>query len=179
MTVEERLEKFLSQSPQLSEAAFIAPTADIMGAVTLGKDASVWYQCVLRGDINSIEIGEGTNVQDGTIVHLADDAGVKVGNYTTIGHGAIIHACTIGNECLIGMGATVLDHAVIGDRCIIGAHALVTKGMEVPNGSLVLGTPGKVAKVLDPEQQKGIRHWAEKYINVSQAHSLTHTPPHK
>src|SRR5213075_123643 len=121
MTTQERLEKYLGKTPALSGAGFVAPNATVIGDVTLGPLSSVWYGCVLRGDINSIVIREGSNVQDGTIVHLADDYGVRVGNYTTIGHAAIIHACEIGNECLIGMGATVLDGAKIGDRCIIGA----------------------------------------------------------
>jgi len=169
--MEERLEKYLSRKPDLDRAAFVAPSADIQGAVTLGQDSSVWYQCVLRGDIQSIEIGEGTNIQDGTVVHLADDFGVKVGAHTTIGHQAMIHACTIGDECLIGMSATILDGAVIGDRCIIGAGALVTKGREIPAGSMVLGAPAKVVRELTDEEKTGLRHWAEKYIPVARAHA--------
>ena len=122
------------------------------------------------GDINSIEIGEGTNIQDLAMVHLADDYGVKVGRYCTIGHSAIIHACEIGDECLIGMQATVLDGAVIGKNSIIGAHSLVTQGTIVPPGSLVMGVPGKVVKSLSPAQQADIRHWAEKYVKVAAAH---------
>src|SRR5512141_2286894 len=117
MTVEERLSKHLSCKPDVERAAFVAASASVMGDVILGANSSVWYGCVLRGDINSIVIGEGSNVQDGTIVHLADDYGVRVGNHTTIGHAAIIHACTIGDECLIGMGSTILDGAQIGNRC--------------------------------------------------------------
>ena len=119
--------------------------------------SSVWYGCVLRGDINSIVIGEGTNVQDGTIVHLADDYGVRIGNYTTIGHAAIIHACEIGNECLIGMGATVLDGARIGDRCIVGANALVTQRFVAPPGSMILGAPAKVVRLLTEQEVRGLR----------------------
>ena len=107
MTVEERLETYLDQSPQVDETAYVAKGAVVSGAVTLGKHSSVWHGSVLRADINSIEIGEGSNVQDGTMVHLADNYGVKVGNYVTIGHAAMIHACEIGDECLIGMQATI------------------------------------------------------------------------
>src|ERR1043166_8659423 len=170
MTVQERLAKFLGKTPDIAAAAFVAPNASIMGDVTLGPLSSVWYGCVLRGDINSIVIGEGTNVQDGTIVHLADDYGVRVGNYTTIGHAAIIHACDIGDECLIGMGATILDGAKIGDRCLVGANALVTQRFVAPPGSMILGAPAKVVRSLTDDEQRGLRSWAEKYVHVARAH---------
>lgn len=171
MTTEDRLARHLGRQPQTAEAAFIAPNATVLGDVTLGPRSSVWYGCVLRGDINYIEIGEGTNVQDLTMVHLADDYGVKVGRFCTIGHSAIIHACTIGDECLIGMGATILDGARIGDRCIVGANSLVTQGFEAPAGSMVLGSPAKVVRALTDKEAAGLRHWAEKYIKVARAHA--------
>ncbi|MBC2594366.1 gamma carbonic anhydrase family protein [Ruficoccus amylovorans] len=170
MTHRERLEHYLNQEPQIDESAFAHPNAVIMGAVTLAPKSSVWPCVVLRGDINSIEIGEGSNVQDGSVVHLADDYGVKVGKYVTIGHMAMIHACTIEDECLIGMHATILDGAVIGARSIVGAGALVTKNTHIPPGSLVLGSPAKVVKTLSEEQQADIRHWAEKYVEVAAFH---------
>lgn len=171
MTTEERLARHLGRQPQTAKAAFIAPNATVLGDVTLGAYSSVWYGCVLRGDINSIEIGEGTNVQDLTMVHLADDHGVKVGRHCTIGHSAIIHACTIGDECLIGMGATILDGAKIGNRCIVGANALVTQGFEAPPGSMILGTPARVVRALDEKEAAGLRYWAEKYVKVACAHA--------
>jgi carbonic anhydrase/acetyltransferase-like protein (isoleucine patch superfamily) len=170
MTIEERLETFLTRAPEIDPSAYVAPTAALMGAVKIGPKASVWHQCVLRGDIEEIEIGEGSNVQDGTVVHLADDLGVKVGKYVTIGHAAMIHACTIEDECLIGMKATVLDGAVIGRRSIVGAGALVTKGTIVPPGSLVLGMPAKVVRQLSEAEQADLRHWAEKYVTVAATH---------
>jgi carbonic anhydrase/acetyltransferase-like protein (isoleucine patch superfamily) len=170
MTLEERLEKFLLQEPEIDPTAYVAPAAVLMGAVTLGPKASVWPGSVLRGDIEAIEIGEGSNVQDGTIVHLADDLGVKVGRYVTIGHAAMIHACTIEDECLIGMKATVLDGAVVGRRSIIGAGAVVTKGMVIPPGSLVLGMPAKVIRPLSGEEQADLKQWAEKYVRVAAFH---------
>lgn len=170
MHVTELLAKHLVCTPDTSRAAFVAANATVIGDVTLGTNSSVWYGCVLRGDINSIVIGEGTNVQDGTIVHLADDYGVKVGNYTTIGHAAIVHACDIGNECLIGMGATVLDGAVIGDQCIVGANALVKQRFVAPPGSMILGAPAKVVRPLTEAERAGLRHWAEKYVEVAKAH---------
>ncbi len=170
MTIEQRLETYLDQSPQVDESAYVAKGAIVIGAVTLAKNASVWHGAVLRGDINTIEIGEGSNVQDGTMVHLADNYGVKVGNYVTIGHAAMIHACEIGDECLIGMQATVLDGAVIGAQSIVGAGALVTKGTQVPEGSLVLGSPAKVVRALSGEERAALKGWAEKYVKVSRGH---------
>lgn len=171
MDLAQRLAKHLGKSPNLAEAAFVAPDASVMGDVSLGKDSSVWYQCVLRGDIERIEVGEGSNIQDGTIVHLADDLGVRVGKYCTIGHAAVIHACTIGDECLIGMGAIILDGARIGDQCIVGAHALVTKGFEAPAGSMILGSPARVVRALSDEERAGLKAWAEKYVQVARAHA--------
>lgn len=171
MTLPERLERYFGRTPDIAGAAFVAANATVIGDVTLGANSSVWYGCVLRGDINSIVIGEGTNVQDGTIVHLADDYGVRVGNYTTIGHAATVHACDIGNECLIGMGATVLDGAQIGDQCIVGANALVTQRFVAPPGSMILGAPAKVVRVLSEKERGGLRRWAEKYVTVAKAHA--------
>jgi len=170
MEPEERLKEFLERSPQVDASAYIAHGAHVLGAVTLAPLSSVWPGTVLRGDINTIEIGEGSNVQDGTVVHLADNYGVKVGKYVTIGHMAMIHACEIGDECLIGMHATVLDGAVIGEQSIIGAHSLVTKGMQVPPGSVVMGVPGKIVKSLDADSRAQVREWAEKYVKVSRYH---------
>jgi carbonic anhydrase/acetyltransferase-like protein (isoleucine patch superfamily) len=171
MEIAERLARHLSKTPQTSGAAFVAANATVLGDVALGALSSVWYGCVLRGDINSIEIGEGTNIQDLTMVHLADGHGVKVGRYCTVGHGAIIHACEIGDECLIGMGATILDGAKIGDRCIVGANALVTQRFAAPAGSMILGAPARVVRSLTAAEQSGIRGWAEKYVAVARAHA--------
>jgi carbonic anhydrase/acetyltransferase-like protein (isoleucine patch superfamily) len=171
MTVHDRLAKHLNRTPDTARAAFIAADAAVIGDVTMGEKSSVFYGCVLRGDINSIEIGEGSNVQDGTVVHLADNYGVKVGKYTTIGHSAIVHACEIGNECLIGMGATVLDGAKIGDRCIVAANSLVPMKFVAPPGSMIMGSPAKVTRPLTEEEQSKLRGWAEKYTHVAAAHA--------
>jgi len=157
MDIKERLAKHLGRKPDIARAAFVAPNATVIGNVTLGPQSSIWYGAVLRGDIHSIEIGEGSNVQDLAVVHLADDYGVKIGNYTTIGHSAIIHACTIGDECLIGMGATILDGAVIGDHCIVGANALVTQRFVAPAGSMILGSPAKIVRPLKESELIGLR----------------------
>lgn len=171
MTVEERLARHLTRTPDTARAHWVAANATVVGDVTLGPRSSVFYGAVLRGDIARIVVGEGTNIQDNCIVHLADDLDALIGDWCTIGHGAIIHACTIGNECLIGMGATILDGAVIGDRCIVGAGAVVTPRTVIPSGSMVLGAPAKVARALTPEQQEGLKGWAEKYLAVSAAHA--------
>lgn len=164
------LTPFNGHFPAIHPTAFIAPSADIIGRVEIGANASIWYGVVLRGDINRIVVGPGSNVQDNSVVHLADEFPAIIGSHVTVGHGAIVHACTIEDECLIGMGAIVLDGAVVGARSIIGAGAVVTPGMIIPPGSMVLGTPGKVTRALSAEKQADLRHWAEKYVRVSRAY---------
>lgn len=171
MTIDQRLAKFLSRQPDVSAAAFVAQSADLIGDVRIGPDSSVFYGCVLRGDIESILIGTGTNVQDGTIIHLADDLPAVVGDYCTLGHGAMVHACTIGNECLIGMRSVILDGAEIGDQCLVAAGSVVTPRTKIPAGSMVMGSPAKVKRELTPEERAGLRAWAEKYIHVARAHA--------
>ena len=169
MTYQERLDKYLSRKPQIDPTAWIAPSADVMGDVRIGPRSCVLYQCVMRGDIEKIIIGEGSNIQDGSVIHLADDLPVIIGDYVTVGHNAMIHACTIEDECLIGMSSTILDGAVIGRRSIVAAGAVVPPGMIVPPGSMVMGVPGKL-RPLAEERQEGLRYWAEKYIAVAAAH---------
>ncbi len=171
MTIQERLARYLGKTPDTARALFVAPNATVLGDVVLGARSSVFYGAVLRGDINEIRVGEGTNIPDNAIVHLADDAGTHLGAWCTIGHAAIVHACTVGDECLVGMGATVLDHARIGARSIVGAHALVPQRFECPPGSLVYGAPAKIVRTLTDEEQQGLRVWAEKYVEVAKAHA--------
>ncbi len=161
------IENFAEFSPQIHPSAFIAASADVIGRVTLHENTSVWYNTTLRGDINEIVIGPNSNVQDNTVIHLADNYGCHVGEFVTVGHSAILHACTVKNEVLVGMGSIILDGAVIGERSIIGAGALVTGGTIIPPGSLVLGSPAKVVKTLSPDEQAKIKSWAEKYVRVS------------
>jgi carbonic anhydrase/acetyltransferase-like protein (isoleucine patch superfamily) len=162
--------RHLDARPSIHPSAFVAPGAVIVGDVEIGEEASIWYGAVIRADLNVIRIGPRSNIQDGTVVHLADDFGVHVGQYVTCGHSAILHACSIDDEVLIGMGATVLDGAEIGARSVIGANALVTQGMKVPPGSMVLGSPGKIRRALTLDEQAGVRVWAEKYVRVSRAY---------
>jgi gamma-carbonic anhydrase len=176
MTFPERMARYLEAPPSIHPTAFVAPGADIVGDVTLAEESSVWFQTVLRGDINRIVIGPRSNVQDGAVVHLADDYGVFVGELVTVGHKAILHACTVADEVLIGMGAIVLDGAEIGARSIIGAGALVTSGKKIPPGSLVLGSPAKVVRTLSLEEQAGIKVWAEKYVALSRVYKGRKSP---
>ena len=171
MTLQERLDRHLSRLPDTSRANWVAASATLVGDVTLGAQSSVFYGAVLRGDIARIVVGEGTNIQDNAVVHLADDLDAIIGNWCTIGHSAIIHACTIEDECLIGMGATVLDGARIGRGSIVGAGAVVTQRTVVPPGSMVLGMPAKVVRPLSATEQAGLREWAMKYVTVSAAHA--------
>jgi carbonic anhydrase/acetyltransferase-like protein (isoleucine patch superfamily) len=166
-----RLEKFLTRTPIIDPSAYVAPGAHVIGAVTLSARASVWPGCVLRADIEEIFIGEGSNVQDGSIVHLADDLGVHIGKHVTVGHACVIHACTIEDHCLIGMNATILDGAVIGANSIVGANSLVTKGTKIPPGSLVLGSPAKVIRTLSCDEQAALPQWAQKYEWVAKTHA--------
>lgn len=171
MTLQERLGRHLGKVPDTARAIWVAPNATVVGDVTLESQSSVFYGAVLRGDIARIVVGEGSNIQDNAVVHLADDLDAIIGRWCTIGHSAIVHACTIEDECLIGMGATVLDGAVIGARSIVGAGAVVKQRMVVPPGSMVLGTPARIMRSLTPEEMAGLRPWAEKYVHVARAHA--------
>ncbi len=158
------IETIAGFSPVIHESAFVAASADVIGRVTLHEETSIWYHATLRGDINGIVIGPRSNVQDNVVIHLSDDHGCYVGELVTVGHSAILHACTVKDEVLVGMGAIVLDGSVIGERSIIGAGALVTGGTVIPPGSLVLGSPAKVVRTLSLDEQLKIRSWADKYV---------------
>lgn len=170
MTFDEQIAQFLGTHPRISASAFIAPHTFIAGDVEIGDEASIWPGCSLRGDIAPIRIGAHSNVQDGSVVHVADNLPAIVGKWVTIGHKAIVHACTIEDEVLIGMGAIILDGARIGTRSIVGANATVTADTIVPPGSLVLGSPAKVKRILSPEEQLDVRVWAERYVTLSRAY---------
>src|SRR5271166_6365012 len=163
----ERLERFLGAKPVVPSDVFVAPNATLVGKVSVGSRSSVWFQSVIRADINEIRIGENTNIQDGSILHVADRYGLTIGDQVCCGHRAILHACTIGDRVLIGMGAIVLDGAEIGTGSIIGASTLITKATQIPPGSLVLGSPGEVVRKVTTGEQKGIEELAEKYVAVA------------
>ena len=157
----------LDSVPEIHPSAFVAHSADLIGAVSIGEEASVWYGSVLRADIEKIVIGSRSNIQDGSVVHLECEQGTYVGQYVTVGHKAILHACTIDDEVLVGMGSIVMDGARIGARSIIGAGALVTMGTEIPPGSLVLGSPAKIVRSLSEDEQKSLKKWADNYVDLS------------
>jgi carbonic anhydrase/acetyltransferase-like protein (isoleucine patch superfamily) len=171
--LEKQFETFLRKQPVLGQGVYLAKTAVVLGDVTLGDASSVWYGAVLRGDINKIVVGHHTNIQDNSVLHNADNFPCIVGNWVTVGHSAVVHACTIGDECLIGMGAVILDGAEIGEQSIIGARALVTQGTKIPPGSMVMGSPAKVVRPLTPEERDGLKWWAEKYV-ANSAYCLKH-----
>ena len=154
----------LSHQPKQGENVFIAPNATVIGNVQLSKGSSVWYGAVLRGDNDLIFIGENTNIQDLSVVHVDPGKPVHIGKNCTVGHRAIIHGAYIDDNVLVGMGAILMNHVKIGKNCIIGAGALVTEGKEVPEGSLVLGSPAKVVKQLSTEQIKAIQKNADVYV---------------
>ncbi len=143
---------------------WIAPNATVIGQVELKSNASVWYGCVLRGDVERIEIGAGSNIQDCSVVHADKGFPTIVGVGVTVGHMAMLHGCQIGDGCLIGIGAVVLNGASIGRNCLIGARALITEGQQVPDNSMVLGAPGKVVRTLTPEQISRFQMGAPGYV---------------
>jgi len=157
----------LKKGPRIHSSAWVVPGATVIGDVTLEEESSVWYGAVLRGDINRIIIGPRSNVQDNTVIHVDTGYPTTVGELVTVGHTAIVHACTIDNEVLVGMGATILDDVEIGARSIIGANALVTMGTKIPPGSLVLGSPAKIRRELTLDEQKDIARWAWSYVETA------------
>jgi carbonic anhydrase/acetyltransferase-like protein (isoleucine patch superfamily) len=170
MNHSERLKKYLGKKPEIAEAIFVASTSTILGDVVLAADSSVFYGAVLRADINEIRVGRGTNIQDNAVIHHSDTHPAIIGEYCTIGHAAIIHACTIEDECLIGMGASVLDGAVIGSQSIIGANSLVPQRFVCPPRSMVYGSPAKVIRALTENEIASLKYSALKYIEVAKAH---------
>ncbi|MBA4193071.1 MAG: gamma carbonic anhydrase family protein [Hydrogenophaga sp.] len=151
-------------APQLAASAWVAENAQVMGSVTLAEDSSVWFGVTIRGDTETIAVGEGSNVQDGSVLHADVGFPLTIGRHVTVGHQVMLHGCTIGDESLIGIGAVVLNGAKIGKHCLVGAGALVTEGKEFPDGSMIIGSPARAIKTLTPEQIAGLRRSAEHYI---------------
>ena len=143
---------------------FIAPSAAVIGRVVLGRDASVWFGAVLRGDGNDIRVGDRSNVQDNAVIHVDSDAPATVGHDVTIGHSAVVHGCTVGNFTLIGIGATILSHARIGDYCLVGAGALITERKEFEDGSVIIGAPARRIRALTDQERRMLEQSAEHYV---------------
>ena len=152
-------------TPQVADTAWVADNAQVMGEVTLAADSSVWFGVTVRGDTDAIHIGEGSNIQDGSVLHADHGMPLTIGRHVTVGHQVMLHGCTIGDESLIGIGAVVLNGVKIGKHCLVGAGALVTEGKEFPDGSMILGSPARVVKTLSPEQIEGLRQSAQHYID--------------
>ena len=161
---------FCGKVPRNEGAAFVAPNATVQGDVILKAGSTVWYGAVLRGDDGQLIIGENSNVQDNAVLHTGPGLDVTVGRGTSVGHGAVVHGCTVGDGCLIGMHATILNGAVIGDGCLIAAGPLVPEGTVIPAGSLVIGVPGKVVRPVSAEQAAGIKANEEEYLQLAEAH---------
>lgn len=157
--------KFKEWYPKIDSTAWVAPGANIIGNVEIGENSSIWFGCVLRGDVNEIKIGKNTNVQDLSMIHMDTDSKTTLGDNVTIGHKVMLHGCTIEDNCLIGMSATILDNAVIGEGSIVGANSLVTQGKKFPPKSLIMGSPAKVVKQLTDEDVQGLIKHAGHYVD--------------
>ncbi len=153
------------ESPDIADSAWVADSAQLIGAVTLHENASVWFGAVLRGDNARITIGRNSNVQDGTVIHCDTGYPCDIGENVTVGHQVMLHGCTIGEGSLVGIQSVILNGARIGKHCIVGAGALVTEGKEFPDGSMILGSPAKVVKTLTPEQVERLRLSALHYVD--------------
>ena len=164
------MENVTIKKPKIHDTAFIADGARVIGDVVLNAHSSIWYNTVCRGDINKVVIGERSNIQDNSVLHLENDQGVIVGNDVTIGHKAIIHGCTIYDGALIGMGSIIMNGVVIGKGATVGAGAVVTEGIVVPDFGLVVGVPGKVIKTLSESTYHQNIKWARKYVQLAQIH---------
>ncbi|MEO1022201.1 MAG: gamma carbonic anhydrase family protein [Bacteroidota bacterium] len=163
--------EFLGKSPQFNESNFIAPSADIIGDVTLGEESSVWFNVTIRGDVNKIRIGKRSNVQDNACIHVMNQTGPTIiGDEVTIGHGAMIHGCTLHDRVLIGINAVVLDKAVIPSDVIIAAGTLVPPGKKLEPGFLYMGSPAKAVRELTPEEIESIKGYASNYVKYSRAY---------
>jgi len=161
------LERYLERVPSTTETTFVAPTAALVGDVRLAAEVSIWFGCVLRGDVNTIEVRERSNLQDGTVVHLGDNDGTFVAEEVVVGHRAVLHGCRIGGGTLIGIQSTILDGATVGEGSVVAAGALVTAGTAIPPRSLVVGVPGKVIRTLTATDEQSHRALAAKYTRLA------------
>ncbi|WP_300273548.1 gamma carbonic anhydrase family protein [Halomonas sp.] len=157
--------------PEIGDDVYVAETADVIGRVTLKRNASVWYQAVLRGDTDHLEVGEGSNIQDGAVMHADPGFPLKVGRDVTVGHQAMLHGCTIGDGSLVGIQAVILNGAVIGENCLVAAGAVVKENAEFPAGSLIVGAPARVVRTLSEEQIAGLARNAAGYVERGRLHA--------
>ena len=167
------LYQIADKRPTIKGKHFIAPNAVLIGDVVLENNASIWFNVVIRADNDTITIGENSNIQDGSILHVDTDVPLNVGKNVTVGHKVMLHGCTIGDGSLIGMNAVVLNGANIGKECLIGANTLVPENMQVPDGSMVLGSPGKIVKQLPEEHRQMIANGAAHYVENGKRYNKT------
>ena len=158
-------------TPRIAPSAWVAPNASVIGDVTLSERVSIWFGAVLRGDIDRISIGAGSNIQDGSVCHADPGRPLLVGEHVTVGHMVMLHGCTIGDHCLIGIGAVVMNGAVIGKNSVVGAGSLVTEGKEFPEGSLIMGSPAKVVRQLDAAALEKLQQNAANYVKNGQRYA--------
>ncbi|MBT8580633.1 gamma carbonic anhydrase family protein [Polynucleobacter paneuropaeus] len=163
-------------APALAKSVWVAESAEVIGRVELHENVSIWPQVVIRGDNDLIQIGEGSNVQDSSVLHTDPGFELLIGKHVTVGHKVMLHGCQIGDGSLIGIGAVILNGAKIGKHCLVGAGALVTEGKEFPDGSMILGSPAKVVKMLDAEQMQKIEEIAGRYVSNAQRYLKTLKP---
>lgn len=164
------LKPYQGKVPEVHPTAFVEESAQVIGDVSIGEDASIWHNAVLRGDINSIRIGARTNIQDGCVLHVTSSLAVEIEHDVTVGHNAVIHGCCIHAHCLIGMGAIILDHAEIGENCIVGAGTVVKEGEKVPPNSLIIGVPGEIKRRLTEKEVYKLRERSQRYVEYKKAY---------
>jgi gamma-carbonic anhydrase len=164
---------YCGKTPNISEGSFLAPDCVIIGDVTIGDESSIWFKAVLRGDINWIKIGSYTNIQDGCIVHVSNGtAPTEIGDYVTVGHGAILHGCTVESGFLIGMGSVILDNAVIGEGSLVAAGAVVKSGMKIPPHTMVAGNPAEIKRKISSDEREYFIEWAKSYRGYTKGYEI-------
>ena len=163
--------QFQSIKPDIHPNAYVAPTATVIGDVKIRENASVWFNCVLRGDVENLDIGKGTNIQDLTLVHTDSGKPTHIGDFVSIGHGCVIHGCTIEDSCLVGMGSTILSGAVIGKGSVVAAGSVILENMTIPPNSMVAGVPGKIKRQVDDDLRQSIKGFSDRYAQRAKIYS--------
>ena len=164
---------FRGKKPDIHPTCFKTPDSVIIGDVTIGRESSIWFKAVVRGDIHYIRIGDWTNIQDGCIVHVTGGSSpTEIGDYVTVGHGAILHGCRVNNGCLIGMGSVILDDAIVGEGSMVAAGSIVKSGMKIPPRTMVAGNPAVVKRTISEEESSGFVEWAKQYRDYAREYSL-------
>ena len=162
--------EYQGKRPVVGKNTFLAPNSTVIGDCRIGEDCGIWFNAVIRADVSSVDIGKNTNIQDGCVIHCDHGYPVRIGDGVTVGHNAILHGCTIGDSCIIGMGSTILDGASIGKNSIVGANSLVTSGKSFPENSLIMGSPARVVRTLSEQETASIKQSAHGYVDLKEAY---------